>query len=195
MQIKIASALGGAALLGLVILVGCAGGQAGSQAPPPPPPVIHSFAAGATSVTAGEPASLTATFSNGRGVIDGGVGQVESGVPVVVMPNADTVYTLSVANGAGTTASSSVLVKVDPPLAVPGIFLPPTVIGGQTYSASVVPQPRCTYRWTIVNGVIVGPADGFSVMFTAGPSGVLQLVCTVTRDQKSVTAVANCIIQ
>jgi hypothetical protein len=76
------------------------------------PPEITGFASTDAAITNGESTELTATFINGEGQIDGGVGAVSSGVPISIRPTENTVYTLSVTNEAGTTIAETVTVEV-----------------------------------------------------------------------------------
>ncbi len=52
-------------------------------------------------ISAGQSATLSPVFTNGTGVISGGVGPVISGVSYVVTPTVSTTYTLTVTNAAG----------------------------------------------------------------------------------------------
>jgi hypothetical protein len=78
-----------------------------------PPPLIQSFVASPSSISllAGQGAGLTATFSNGTGVIQG-IGPVTSGQAIAVQPTTTTTYVLVVTNAAGTTAVSQTTVTV-----------------------------------------------------------------------------------
>lgn len=80
-----------------------------------PAPAITSFTASPTTINVGQMTSLTATFINGTGSVDNGVGAVTSGTPVSVQPAATTIYTLTVTNAAGTSVTKSVTVTVDTP--------------------------------------------------------------------------------
>ena len=73
-------------------------------------PTITSFVADPTAVKTGG-TMLTATFSNGTGAIDHGVGKVDSAVAVSTAPiTANTKFTLTVTNVAGATATKQVTV-------------------------------------------------------------------------------------
>lgn len=74
-------------------------------------PTITSFSADKVIVAAGGAVNLNGVFSNGTGTVDQSVGTVISGVNKGVTPAANTTYTLTVANPAGTpTATASVRV-------------------------------------------------------------------------------------
>ncbi len=63
-------------------------------------PKIYGFTASDTSVIAGNPTTLTAYFSGGTGTVDQGVGPIQSGKPLQVIPkDKDTRYTLTVVSG------------------------------------------------------------------------------------------------
>ncbi len=83
-------------------------------------PAISTFTAAAAILPPGGSTQLTATFSNGTGRIDPGVGPVQSGVPVTEAPGALTDYTLTVSNGYGATTTALVRVNVTGP----GAFTP-----------------------------------------------------------------------
>lgn len=89
-------------------------------------PSIQSFVASAGSVAPGGSALLTATFSGGAGVIDNGIGAVQSGIPVPVTPTASTVYVLTV-SAAGKSARATVAISV---LAGGGACIGKTLLDG-----------------------------------------------------------------
>ncbi len=78
------------------------------------PPAIASFSAAPNPVTVGQGATLSAVFSAGEGSIDQGVGPVTSGQAVRVSPVRQTLYTLTVTNAAGVSATASVDLAVAP---------------------------------------------------------------------------------
>ncbi|HEY6807224.1 MAG TPA: hypothetical protein VI160_00440, partial [Gemmatimonadales bacterium] len=80
-----------------------------------PVPSIQSFTASASSIATGGSATLTATYSNGTGSIDQGVGPIASGASVAVSPAATTTYTLTVSDTAGHLATAAVTVAVGLP--------------------------------------------------------------------------------
>lgn len=63
------------------------------------PPTITSFAVTKDVLAKGATTMLVAEFEGGSGTVDRGVGAIESGVPLDVMPDASTTYTLTVHNG------------------------------------------------------------------------------------------------
>jgi len=77
---------------------------------------IHSFIASPASIAPGQTATLAATFSNGTGRINQGIGPIASGAPVIVAPSANTTYTLVVTDAMGSPVSRTAAVSV----AIPG---------------------------------------------------------------------------
>jgi len=77
-----------------------------------PAPIINSFASNVAAITTGNSASLTATFSNGTGVITPGNIAVTSGTPVTVSPTTNTTYTLTVTNSVGSAVNKTATVTV-----------------------------------------------------------------------------------
>jgi|SRR5579859_937662 len=82
-----------------------------------PAPIIASFIATPNPIVSGNSTQLTATFSNGTGLISNNVDSstipVTSGTPVTVSPTQDTIYTLSVQNIALTVKSANTYVDVN----------------------------------------------------------------------------------
>ena len=80
-------------------------------------PTIATFAAAESTITSGDSTTITATFADGDAVIDNGIGAVTSGGSVSVSPSADTTYTLTVTNAAGTEITQQLTVTVvEPPI-------------------------------------------------------------------------------
>jgi hypothetical protein len=76
-----------------------------------PMPSITSFTAAVATVLIGTSATLTATFTDGTGAIDNGIGRVKSGSTVNTLAlSADTAFTLTVTNPAGDFVSAQVTV-------------------------------------------------------------------------------------
>ncbi|HEY6910633.1 MAG TPA: hypothetical protein VI356_14745 [Myxococcales bacterium] len=147
------------------------------SAPPPPPPAIQTFSASPATIDAGGSSTLSAVYSGGAGSIDNGVGAIASGATVSVSPAATTTYTLSVNDGAGHVATSSVTVTVVPLPAIQGFTASPASIaagGSSTLSA--------TYSGgsgSIDNGV--GPiASGATV--AVSPAATTTYTLTVTSS-------------
>jgi hypothetical protein len=79
-----------------------------------PLPAIQVFTAMPATLIAGATSTLAATFSNGTGSIDQGVGPIASGRTATVAPSTTTTYTLTVADGLGHSATAAATVTVTP---------------------------------------------------------------------------------
>ena len=78
-----------------------------------PAPAIVSFSAQPTSVNSGTASVLTAVFTGGSGVVDGGIGPVVSGTPISTGNlAATTTYTLTVTSPAGAQVTAQTTVTV-----------------------------------------------------------------------------------
>src|SRR5690242_19572616 len=98
----LAASAGALLALALAGSAACASSGGNKGDGPPADPTISSFAAVPASVEPGGATSLVATFANGTGEIDGGIGGVSSGVPASTDPHeATTTFTLTVRNTAG----------------------------------------------------------------------------------------------
>jgi tRNA A-37 threonylcarbamoyl transferase component Bud32 len=84
------------------------------RTPPSEVPTITGFVAEPNPVSRGLSTRLTGIFANGNAEIDGAVGRIVSGVPAWTEPEADTRYTLTLANARGEIAKSAVDVSVVP---------------------------------------------------------------------------------
>ena len=166
--------------LGCLLLLGCGGGET-SQVPPPAP-AITGFSATSGTITSGATTYLTASFTGGTGVVDGGVGLITSGVPDKVGPlTADTTFLLTV-TGEGGTAAQAVTVKVVPAPLMPEIATAATVMAGGTGCTASVPlQDGVSYDWTIAGGTITRGQGSAEITFSAGPPGTLQLLCVAVN--------------
>src|SRR5207302_772340 len=71
---------------------------------------IESFTASPESIAPGETATLTASFSNGNGTIDQGIGPIGSGATVLVAPTSNSVYTLVVVDSMGRAVTQTAYV-------------------------------------------------------------------------------------
>jgi hypothetical protein len=109
---KIADVLRSIAVLLNLAFLGACGGGGGGSTPTAPAPSIQAFTVDLSSVGSGQTVKLTATFTNGVGTIDKGVGSVSSGQAVTTTAlTAPTTFTLTVA-GSGGTATATVTVAV-----------------------------------------------------------------------------------
>jgi len=75
-------------------------------------PVVTSFTPAAATITAGTSTTLTGVFSGGTGSVNNAVGAVSSNVAASVSPAVTTIYTLTVTNTAGASATRQATVTV-----------------------------------------------------------------------------------
>lgn len=145
-------------------------------------PTISSFNASKISVLAGTSIELTAIFSDGTGRIDNSVGSVASGSPIVVTPALTTSYILTVTNGAGTSATASVTVKVTPVPDTPVISdfsaTKTSINAGESIELSAVFNGG---TGTIDNGV-GGVVSGTSVTVTPSQTTTYTLSVDITIE-------------
>jgi hypothetical protein len=168
----------------LLLLAGCLDhSEGGSPKLASAAPTISAFTGGASTITTGTATTLDPVFANGTGSIDHGIGTVTSGTPVSTGNlGADTTFTLTVTNAAGTSETSQVVVDVAPAPATPTISAPTSALMGSTgLTAAVTAQDGMTYAWTISNGSITAGDGTSQVTFTAGTPGLVQLGCTSTN--------------
>jgi hypothetical protein len=85
--------------------LGCCSFTPASPSPASGLPTINSFTASATSITAGQPVTLTWSISGATSSQLSGVTTAASS-PVTIYPSASTTYTLTATNSVGSTASS-----------------------------------------------------------------------------------------
>jgi hypothetical protein len=155
-------------------------------APAPLRPVISAPAvasAGASGLTAAVVPQVGCALSWS---ILGGTLDAGQGTHRITFSAGDTgtvVLTCVATNIAGTpspqgTALIPIVLLPDTPV----IAAPTNVTAAQPgYTASVPPQPGCTYAWSIAGGNITAGAGTNGVTFTPGPSGTVSLGCVVTN--------------
>lgn len=147
-------------------------------------PVITSFVAAKSIVTLGTGTTLTAVFTGGvTATVDNGIGPVASGVAVPTGNlMANTTFTLTVTNAAGTPVTQSVTVNVVATATQPVVTAPANVTASQAgYIASIVSQAGSTYDWSLSGGTITSGQGTASIIWTAPASGTVTLTCTVTN--------------
>ena len=110
-------------------LLGCGGSIAAHSSPS-----IASFASTPATITVGGSSGLTATFSNGSGVITPGNINVTSGTQVSITPSATTTYTLTVTNSAGAAVTSTATVTVVPAPTISSFVATPSSIAAGEYT-------------------------------------------------------------
>jgi hypothetical protein len=148
---------------------------------------IDAFTVMPATVTAGEPVTITATFSGGDGEI-AGVGPIESDVPLTVtppapdpLPSAQVTYTLAVHAGASVVSQSASVQVVAAPLTQAIVTVAETERLATNLLATVHEQQGMTYHWTIAGGTSLSSADAASVFWQAGDLGDATLTCTATN--------------
>ncbi len=159
-------------------------------------PTIESFVPGQSPLLEGTSTTLIALFKDGVGEVDQGIGEVKSGMPVTVSPTETTTYTLTVIGRTMATITAQATIEVvknpDAPIITAPAYVTANLSG---YGARIVEQEGCTYAWSIEGGSFDGAADGVSVLFTPGASGVVKLHCTVTnRLGTGMSSTANALI-
>ena len=120
------------------------------------PPAIANFTAAQSTIQPGGSTTITPTFSQGTGVIDHGIGAVTSGVPISTGPlTSSRTYTLTVTNPAGTVATRTLTVSVDP-----GYF-------ASTGSMTVARHFHASVTLTDGSVLVVGGYSGSGLVTTA----------------------------
>lgn len=107
-------------------------------------PAIASFKANPEILLGGQSTQLTATFSGATARVDG-LGPVQNGIPLTVVPPSSTTYILRVANQAGEEVTAPCSVQVTPvvvssdptPVLAPGNTLSPSAVALGTPDPSV----------------------------------------------------------
>src|SRR5207245_2854733 len=99
-------------LILLVFAASCGVGLATGAYTPGSTATIESFAAAPASITAGQTATLAASFSNGIGIVDQGIGPVLSGSSIIVSPSSTTIYTLTVLDASAHAVTRTATVTV-----------------------------------------------------------------------------------
>jgi hypothetical protein len=97
-------------LLILALAASCACGT--GTGPAAGAPAIQSFVPSRASISGGEQVQLTAVFQGGAGSVDQGIGNVQSGAPVMVSPAVSTTYVLTVSGSGGPSVTASLTVLV-----------------------------------------------------------------------------------
>ncbi len=154
-----------------------------------PHPVISSFTAANNSLSSGAATTLTAEFANGTGVVDHGLGAVQSAIPIETGPlTATKTYTLTVTNSLGEQATASVTVTVAAPstvrVSVLGQFEKPALTATGFGSTTILPirhsytEVRQVGGNTLLASGYLGP-DGTA--YVDVPTGT-QLYATVYTD-------------
>ncbi len=167
------------------------------------PPTLVSFSANPSTVTQGDPTAVTWTWSYQATPsplptcqIDQGVGTVTSGDAASVTLAADTTFTLTCSNRAGTTSRQTTIVAVPPVAPVLATFtvapqpvpadVPTVVTWSWTFSNAPSPTPTCSVSpaiGAVTNGRMLPVSIATDTTFTltcvnAGGSDTAQAVVT-----------------
>ncbi len=192
------------ALIPLLVLAGCGGAAQSAPAPSPAAPTIQ-LSASPTSITAGQPVTLTWSATNATSVAisPGGSGALPVSGTLSVSPTATTTYTAT-ATGPGGTAMATVTVSVAAAPEKPTISLsaaPTTVAAGQfstlawqsTSATTVAISPAPTEQednqpLPLSGSAPVVPLQTTTYTATAtGPGGTATASVTVTVTQPAPT--------
>ena len=150
-------------------------------------------ASGATGLTASVTAQAGDTYA---WTVTGGTitaGQGTSGITFSAGAAGMLTIGCTVTNPASTSTAGSATVTVEDPPTTPTISAPGQATAGTAnLAASVAAQAAVTYAWTITGGTLTSPANGSSIVFTAGAAGTpVALGCTVTNAVGSASASAS----
>jgi len=178
-------------VVGVLALSMACGGGGGGGTTTPAPPTISSFIASPTTITAGETADLTGTFSNGTGVVTPGSFECSCGIPMAVTPTVTTTYTLTVTNSAGTVVTQTAMVTVTPLTNLPTITTQPASLtiqagtdAGFTVAASGNPSPTISWERSNDGGTTWTPITG-------GTSTTCSFIAAKTDNQAQFRALAT----
>ncbi|MFN8010559.1 MAG: kelch repeat-containing protein [Holophagaceae bacterium] len=154
-----------------------------------PAPQVLSFTATPEVVPPGGSATLTASFANGSGAVDGGIGAVTSGVGVSTGPlAAPRTYTLTVTNAAGTSTTATATVGVSQATITPVTPADPVRTVGTTtaFSASVNGIPDTRVAWSASAGAITS-AGVWTAPAQPGPATITAASVAVPSVKASTT--------
>jgi hypothetical protein len=159
-------------LAGLGGLLGCSGSISSQVSITPS---ITSFATSPATVTTGSSSSLTATFTNGTGVITPGNIAVTSGSLVSITPSATTTYTLTVTGPAAALATSTATVTVVPAPTISSFVATPSSIAAGEYTNLAAEFANGT---GVVTPGILAITSGSQVSVTPSASATYTLTVT-----------------
>ncbi|HJW73709.1 MAG TPA: hypothetical protein VJ486_12850 [Geothrix sp.] len=147
-------------------------------------PAIASFSASPSAVLGGQTTQLTASFTGATAQVDG-VGSLQNGVALPVVPPFSTTYTLRVANLAGEEVSSQCSVQVAPvvttsdptPVIAPG--------GTLALSAAVIGSANTGLTWAVQetgSGVVLTNGAGTWTATMPATPGTYHLIAQAAAD-------------
>ncbi|BDU73579.1 RCC1 domain-containing protein [Mesoterricola silvestris] len=171
----------------LAALAGC-GSSSGGSPTVPADPSISAFSATPALLTRGATVDLTATYRDGTGTVDHGVGALASAAVAHATPQEATTYTLTV-TGNGKTVTRTASVDVVAPPVQPVVQAAAQATEGQTALAASVPaQNGCTFAWTLTSGTVTAGQGTAQITFTAGAPGSLGISCVATNAAGTASA-------
>lgn len=130
------------------------------------------LAVSANPITIGGTTTITPTFTNGKGVIEG-IGAVTSGQAYPVSPAVTTTFVLTVTNPVGDTATASVTVTVlAGPLASSFYFQPAIITEGDTTNLFALFSNATSAAITHNGGVLLSPASPIAGISSGTPTAV-----------------------
>ncbi len=183
--------------LGTITLAGCGGGSGGGGNQNPPPS-ISTFTVGAATITAGGSTTLSASFSNGTGLITPGNIAMTSGTPVTVSPSATTTYTLTVTGAGGTVSKTAVVTVVDAP-SITGFTASPTTInsgdssnltGVFTGGTGAITAGSTTINGSVTSGTAVSVSPTATTSYTLTVTNAANTSVTMTATVTVIQAPA-----
>ena len=146
-------------------------------------PTANALVTGNTNLTLGQSVTFTPVFANGIATITPNIGAVVSGNSYTDTPSANTTYTLTVTNPAGSTVTQNAVVNV---------YAAPVTSGGTAVSSttiaagsSVTITPNFTGGTATLTGVTGNVVSGQS--YTLYPTTSGAIVLTVTNPAGAVT--------
>src|SRR5438105_10097680 len=147
----------------LVFATSCGVGLATGTYTPGSPATIESFTAAPASITAGQTATLAASFSNGIVIIDQGIGPVLSGSSMIVSPSSTTTYTLTVIDASAHAVTQTATVTVGSTGGPPVTTItasPPSVTSQTTATLSFSSsKPDATFSCALDSGAAAACAS------------------------------------
>jgi hypothetical protein len=153
------------------------------------PPVIMSFKVNPAAVSAGQPTNLSWEVNKATSVsIDQGIGTVSASGTRAISPAANTTYTLTATNSAGSvTATTSVSINVP---------LVPVIISFTATPSSVGSGQPANLQWSVTGATSISIDQGIGIVSSSWTQQVLPTATTTytlvaTNSAGSVTATAT----
>jgi len=181
------------ALAGVALSLACGGGGGGSKVSSPTPS-IAAFAPDKSAILYGESAHLSATFANGTGTIDRGVGAITSGQAVPVAPTQDTTYTLTVSGGGQVATRTCAVAVSQPTLDQVSPAATSVLPGGQvTFSATVSGALDTAIVWSASGGTMDPALGNWTAPATPGTYTITAKSHALASVSVTATAVVSAV--